>query len=53
MPPLVIRCECGHAVRAHDEAALLVAAREHIASQHPDLVGRLSDDDLRAMAGPG
>lgn len=47
---LVIRCECGGEVHADEETALLAAAREHIAERHPDLVGKLSDDDLRAMA---
>ena len=51
MPALEIRCECGHLVRGDDETTLLAAAREHIAARHPELVGRLSDDDLRRMAG--
>lgn len=51
--PLTIRCECGHLVRADDEQALLAAAREHIAAAHADLVGTLSDDDLRRMASGG
>jgi hypothetical protein len=46
---LTIRCECGHLVSGHGEEALLAAAREHIASRHPDLVGRLSDADLLAL----
>jgi predicted small metal-binding protein len=53
MPSLVIRCQCGHSVHADDEAALLDAAHEHIAAVHPDLVGRLSDDDLRGMMQQG
>lgn len=46
----VIACECGQEVRGDDESALLAAAREHIAARHPELVGRLSDEDLRKMA---
>lgn len=53
MSSLVIQCECGHLVQGNDEAALLAAAHEHIAAVHPDLVGRLSDEDLRAMARQG
>lgn len=47
---LLIRCECGHLVHGDDEAALLAAANQHIAERHPELVGRVSDEDLRAMA---
>ena len=50
MSAMLIQCECGQRVEAEDESALLVAAHEHIAAQHPDLAGRLSDDDLRRMA---
>lgn len=50
MSSLSIRCECGHMVHGDDESALLAAARTHIAAEHPELVGRLSDEDLRRMA---
>ena len=50
MSPMLIQCECGQRVEGQDEPAVLAAAREHIAAQHPDLVGRLSDEDLRRMA---
>ena len=49
MPSMVIRCECGHLVHGGGESELLAAARDHIAAQHPELVGRLSDEDLRQM----
>lgn len=48
--PLTIRCECGHVVHGEDEARLLSAAREHLSSRHPELVGRLTDADLLAMS---
>ena len=47
---LMIRCECGHEVHGEDERRLLAAAREHVATAHPELVDRLTDDDLMAMA---
>ncbi len=47
---MTIRCECGHVLRADDERQLLVAAREHIDAVHPELAGRLSDEDLLSMA---
>jgi hypothetical protein len=49
MPTMEIRCECGHVVRGEEEATLLSNARRHIAEHHPDLTGRLSDEDLRGM----
>ena len=50
---LSIRCECGHVVSGADERELLAAARTHIATTHPELLGKLSDDDLRRMASGG
>ena len=46
---LVITCDCGHVMRADTQAEILAQAREHIHSDHPDLVGTVSDDDLIAM----
>ncbi len=50
MPPVSIHCECGEVVQGEDQPALLAAARRHIDARHPELVGRLSDDELLAMA---
>ena len=48
--PLTIRCQCGHVVRGEDERRLLKAAHDHVRSAHPELVGRLTDAELLAMA---
>ena len=53
MTPLTITCTCGEVVRGEDEPTVLSAARRHIAERHPELVGSLSDDDLRQMAARG
>lgn len=45
----VITCDCGYVMRADTEAEVVSEAREHIRSDHPDLVGDVSDDDLVAM----
>jgi hypothetical protein len=50
MSGLVIECPCGHVVEAPGEQALLDAARAHVAASHPDLAGRLLDEDLLRMA---
>lgn len=46
----VISCECGFIVRGESDEELLGNARAHIAEAHPDLVGKVGDDDLLAMA---
>jgi predicted small metal-binding protein len=46
----VIKCECGFIARGQTEEELLDAAEAHIRNDHPDLVGRVSRDDLLEMA---
>jgi hypothetical protein len=46
----VINCECGHVVRGTSEEELLSGARAHIAESHPELMGKVADADLLAMA---
>ena len=46
----VIHCECGYVVRGDTDEALVQAAQEHIQETHPDMVGKVSREDLLAMA---
>lgn len=46
---LVINCECGLTCRGESEAEVLAAAERHVAEDHPELVGRVSREDLRGM----
>jgi predicted small metal-binding protein len=46
----VINCECGQGVRGTDDKELLRAAEEHIKRDHPELVGKITRDDLLAMS---
>jgi predicted small metal-binding protein len=46
----LINCECGHVIRGENDDELVSRAEEHINRDHPDLVGRISRDDLLAMA---
>jgi predicted small metal-binding protein len=46
----IINCECGYVARGETDAKLLEEAEKHIRSEHPDLVGRITRDDLLAMA---
>lgn len=42
-----ITCECGQVVRGATDAEVIDGAREHMRSDHPELVDRVSEDDLR------
>jgi len=46
----VIKCECGYVARGETDEKLLEEAERHIRSEHPDLAGRITRDDLLAMA---
>ena len=46
----LINCECGHVVRGADDDEIVAAVEEHVAEDHPDLVGKLSRDDILAMS---
>jgi predicted small metal-binding protein len=46
----LINCECGQVVRGETDDELVQKAEEHINRDHPELVGKLSRDDLLAMA---
>ena len=46
----VINCECGEVVRADTDDELLEKVDAHVHEAHPDLVGKLSRDDVLAMA---
>jgi hypothetical protein len=46
----LINCECGQVVRGDTDEALVANAEAHMRQDHPDLVGKVSRDDLLAMA---
>jgi predicted small metal-binding protein len=46
----VINCDCGYVVRGDTDEELLNGARAHISDKHPDMEGKVSDDELLAMA---
>lgn len=46
----VINCECGEVVRGNSDEELLAAVQMHISRDHPDLVGKLSKEDILGMA---
>lgn len=46
----LINCECGQVVRGDTDDELVANAEAHIRRDHPDLVGKVSRDDLLGMA---
>jgi predicted small metal-binding protein len=46
----LINCECGEVVRADTDDELVEQVTAHVNRDHPDLVGKLSRDDVLAMA---
>jgi len=46
----VINCECGEVVRADTDDELVEKVDVHVQQAHPDLVGKLSRDDVLGMA---
>ena len=48
----VINCECGQVIRGETEDELLTNAEEHVQRDHPELVGKITREDLLAMAEP-
>jgi hypothetical protein len=46
----VVHCPCGQDVKAEDEDSLVDRVNEHIAQDHPDLVGKYSREQILGMA---
>jgi predicted small metal-binding protein len=46
----VITCDCGYVARGENEDELVENVNRHIEEVHPDMVGTISEEDLRAMA---
>ena len=48
----VINCECGQVVRGETDDELVAKVEEHVLSDHTELVGKMSREDILAMAEP-
>lgn len=46
----LINCECGYVVRGETDDELVQRAERHVEETHPDLVGKVTREDLLAMA---
>ena len=47
---LLINCECGRVVKAKTEDEIVAKVEQHVSEDHPELVGKLSRDDIVAMS---
>lgn len=47
---LLINCECGRVVKAKTEDEIVAQVEQHVAEDHPELVGKLSREDIVAMS---
>lgn len=48
--PKLINCECGEVVRGETADELVENATTHVNRDHPELVGKLSREDILGMA---
>jgi predicted small metal-binding protein len=46
----VINCECGEVIRSDSDDELVQKVEQHVAQAHPELVGKMSREDIFAMA---
>jgi hypothetical protein len=42
-----VRCECGYIARGDTDEAVIALIQAHLVTDHPDLAGTESDDDIR------
>jgi predicted small metal-binding protein len=42
-----INCECGYVARGNSEDEVVQRIREHMRTDHPDLLDRVTEADLR------
>ena len=50
MSTKVINCECGEVIRAESDDELVSKVDRHVREAHPELVGKMSREDVLAMA---
>ena len=46
----VINCQCGATVRGETDDDVVAAAEQHMKTEHPNLVGQISREQLLSMA---
>ena len=43
-----ITCECGYVIRGTSDGEVIQGARDHMRADHPELVEKVSEDDVRS-----
>jgi predicted small metal-binding protein len=46
----VVNCECGTTVRGETDDELVANVEDHVRSHHPEMVGKMSREDVLGMA---
>ena len=46
----VVHCECGTDVQAESEDELVSKVEQHVSESHPELVGKMSREQILEMA---
>jgi predicted small metal-binding protein len=46
----VVNCECGTTVRGETDDELVANVEAHVRSHHPEMVGKMSREDVLGMA---
>jgi predicted small metal-binding protein len=46
---LLVNCECGRVIHGETQDEIVAKVEEHVAQDHPQLVGKLSREDIVAM----
>lgn len=48
--PKIVNCECGQLVKGQTDEELIANVEAHVKEQHPELVGKLTREDILAMS---
>jgi predicted small metal-binding protein len=46
----VVNCECGTTVRGETDDELVANVEAHVGSHHPEMVGKMTREDVLGMA---
>lgn len=49
----IINCECGYVARAAQDDEVIALIQEHIRADHPDLIGKVTREDLEGWIQEG
>ncbi len=42
-----VKCECGYVARGSDDDEVVTTIRDHMRTDHPELLDKVSDDQIR------